>query len=313
MLRGFGPLMLLASLVAVLVSRHADFVRTSAIGAAILAGVSWAWRLPGDGMAKEFAVAIAKLLAKRGTAIALWAAVGLATLASFFVASLHVEAAEAPARPVWLIRVVESADAPGVATKVDSVELDHRHLHRDFYIFPSTSRRVWLMTSENERTDPGTFYPWKTLTVGYKDQFKPVVAATFLPWQSFLAVMGKGRPLFVRIVDETTGELLAADSLVNTRAMPSLMLSFAGAPDTVDATTAARWLRLAQLDAGGDTAAAASMARDWSTPHWVPAQRDLVRGHRLRIVLLKANGDTAGTDTLTLQRNFSDAVVRRRS
>jgi hypothetical protein len=308
---GFIPLLLLSSLVSILVSRHADFIVASSVVTAALAGVSWAWKLPGESWPKQVAVVIAQLLSRRGVAIGLWAAIGLAAVASFFVSSLHVTAATAPDRPVWLYRVVESERAPGLAVKVDSVELDHLHLHRDFYIVPSSTRRVWLMTSDYQRTAAMTFHPWTSLTLGYKDQFRPDVAVAILPWESFLRYVRKDRPLRIRVEDMASGDTVASDSLVDSRAMPSLILAFSGASRVPDTVTT-RWTRLALPDAG-DSAAAAGVARNWSTPHWLRPRRDLKIGDRLRILLMKANGDIVALDSLTIGENFTDALLKRRS
>ena len=110
-LRGFAPFALLAVLLAVLVSRHADFVRTSVTVVSVLGIVSWAWKLPGDNLPKRFTLMVARVLARRATAITLWSCLALVSVASLFLGSLHVVAPTAPDHPVWVYRVSESGSA----------------------------------------------------------------------------------------------------------------------------------------------------------------------------------------------------------
>jgi hypothetical protein len=307
------PALLIALIVLILRLHWEDAlgaVGITAAAAAVGALFRPIWKAIGEKAFAKALVALLKWLNRREVMIRFAESAAVVVIVGSLMSSLHVYGIakdfEAQSSEVWIYRMVSPANAPYLAMKTDSVLLQQMHAHGHFRMMPSFGQRTWMLTSTFLRTPDTTFMPWSADQLGYPGRFRPVWALAVLLTQNFAPEISAGRPLRVRIRDDSTNALLADTTLEDGRFVPSLFFAVA-APMKVPDSTVAAWQKTLVEKFPGDTQA--THVNGWRTPRWLRPLSQARTGQRVRAEVTRFDGTLLGTSIVTIGELNSHVLI----
>ena len=304
-LRALPPLILIDIAVGYWVRTHFD----SAIGwpamLAPLTGFIGVMAYFGGEIRDGIKKALVATLKSRRLEKRLWYAFGAIVVAGSFTTSVHVKSAK-PTGKTELFVMESSATG---SREVSRDHFDQVTPHADFVMFTwPIGRMITVQSGEGTETEVKRALPWSRRSVTHSTDFLGMSSLYVLPTASYLADLAGQSKLTVVVRRMADGDTLVRDTISR---VTSLVLA-PREPATPDSATQLQWTKsLADL-LGVEPARASFITNEWMKPRWVRAAAPLKPDEKLEIVVERANGEVVSRDTVSLKREPTYAIIRKK-